>query len=65
MALGNGPKQDWACRMRSKPRLEGFVQFYLGTWLHRRGDSLSLKGGQRSHAAALGGYILVNAGQAK
>ena len=39
------------------------MQFYLGTWLHRRGDGPSHKGGQRSHAAALGGYILVNAGQ--
>ena len=47
------------------PRLEGFVQFYLGTWLDRRGDGSSHKGGQRSHAAALGGYILVNAGQAE
>ena len=47
------------------PQLEGFVQFYLGTWLHRRGDDPSHKGGQRSYAAALGGYILVNAGQAE
>ena len=47
------------------PQLEGFVQFYLGTGLHRRGDGPSHKGGQRSHAAALGGYILVNAGQAE
>ena len=37
------------------PRLGGFVQFYLGTWLHRKGDGPSHKGGQRSHAAALGG----------
>ena len=44
-------------------RLEGFVQFYLGTWLHRRRDGPSHEGGQRSHAAALGRYILVNAGQ--
>ena len=47
------------------PRLEGFVQFYLGTWLHRRGNGLSHKGDQWSHAVALGGYILVNAGQAE
>ena len=47
------------------PRLENFVQFYLGTWLHRRGDGPSHKGDQWSHVAALGGYILVNAGQAE
>ena len=47
------------------PRLEGFVQFYPGTGLHKRGDGPSHKGGQRSHAAALGAYILVNAGQAE
>ena len=47
------------------PQLEGFVQFYLGIGLHRRGDGPSRKGGQWSHAAALGGYILVNAGQAE
>ena len=47
------------------PRLEDFVQFYLGTGLLRRGDGPSHKGGQGSHAAALGGYILVNAGQAE
>ena len=41
------------------------MQFYLGTGLHRRGDGPSHKRGQRSHAAALGGYILVNAGQAE
>ena len=51
--------------MRLMPRLEGFVQFYLRTWLQRRGDGPSHKGDQQSHAAALGGYILVNAGQAK
>ena len=51
--------------MRLMPRLEDFVQFYLGTWLHRRGDRPSHKGDQRSIAVALGGYILVNAGQAK
>ena len=51
--------------MRLMPRLEGFVQFYLGTWLHRRGDGPSDKGGQQSHTAALGGYILVNAEQAE
>ena len=47
------------------PRLEGFVQFYLGPCLHMRGDGPSHKGGQRSHAAAFGGYILVNAGKAE
>ena len=47
------------------PRLEDFVEFYLGTWLHRKGGSPSHKGDQRSHAVALGGYILVNAGQAE
>ena len=47
------------------PQLEGFVQFYLGTWLHRKGDGPSHKGDQWSHAVALGGYILVNAGQAE
>ena len=42
------------------------MQFYLGTWLHRRGDvGGSHKGDKRSHAVALGGYILVNAGQAE
>ena len=34
MELGNGPKQNW---MISTPLLEGFVQFYQGTWLHMRG----------------------------
>ena len=47
------------------PRLEGFVQFYLETWLHRCGDGPSHKGGQWSHVAALGGCILVNARQAE
>ena len=37
MELGNGPKQD-ACWKILTPRLEGFVQFYLGTSLHRRGS---------------------------
>ena len=35
VVLENGPKQDCACEMRLMPRPEGFVQFYLGTWLHR------------------------------
>ena len=35
VVLENGPKQDCACETRLMPRLEGFVQFYLGTWLHR------------------------------
>ena len=47
------------------PRLEDFVQFYLGTWLHRWGDGPSHKGGQWSHVVALGGCILVNTGQAE
>ena len=47
------------------PQLEGFVEFYPGTWLHRRGDGPSHKGDQRSHVAALEGYILVDAGQAE
>ena len=42
---------------------EGSVQFYLGTWLHRRGDGPLHKGDQRSHVAALGGYILVTQGK--
>ena len=37
MALGDGPKQYGACWMISTPLLEDFVQFYLGTWLHKRG----------------------------
>ena len=41
------------------------MQFYPGTWLHRRGDGPSHKGDQWSHAVALGRYILVNAGQAE
>ena len=65
MALKNGPKQDCACETRLMPRLEGFVQFYLGTWLHRREDGPSHKRGQWSHVAALGECILVNAGQAE
>ena len=35
VALENGPNQDCACETRLMPRLGGFVQFYLGTWLHR------------------------------
>ena len=35
VALENGPNQDCACGTRLMPRLGGFVQFYLGTWLHR------------------------------
>ena len=37
MVLGNGHMQDWACWIISTPLLEGFVQFYLGTWLYMRG----------------------------
>ena len=42
MALGNGPKQDWACWKILTPRPEGFVQFYLGTWSHKRGIFLHI-----------------------
>ena len=35
VALENGPSQDCACETRLMLRLGGFVQFYLGTWLHR------------------------------
>ena len=35
VALENGPSQDCACETRLMPRLGSFVQFYLGTWLHR------------------------------
>ena len=35
VTLENGPSQDCACETRLMPRLGGFVQFYLGTWLHR------------------------------
>ena len=35
VALENGPSQGCACETRLMPRLGGFVQFYLGTWLHR------------------------------
>ena len=41
------------------------MQFYLGTWLDRRVDGPSHKGGQWSHVATLGECILVNAGQAE
>ena len=43
----------------------GFVQFYLGTWMHMRGAYPSHMEGQRSHGAALGRCILVNGGQAE
>ena len=52
IALGNGPKQDWACWKILTPRLEGFVQFYLGFWLHRRGDYPTHMEGQWSHGVA-------------
>ena len=35
VALENSPSQDCACETRLMPRLGYFVQFYLGTWLHR------------------------------
>ena len=50
MALGNGPKQD--CWKILTLRPDGFVQFYLGTWLHKRGVYSSHMEGQWSHAAA-------------
>ena len=52
MALGNGPKQGGAGGKILTPRLGDFVQFYLGTWLHRRGVYPSHTEGQRSHEVA-------------
>ena len=37
MASGNGPNGNCACWKISTPRPEGFVQFYLGTWMHKKG----------------------------
>ena len=65
MALGNGPKQDCACLNISPLLPVGFVQFYLGTWIHMRGVYPSHMEGQRSHGAALGRCILVNEGQSE
>ena len=42
-----------ACSMMSTPLLEGFVQFYLETWLHMRGVYPSHMEGQWSHEVAL------------
>ena len=44
VVLENGPNQDCACGTRLMPRLGGFVQFYLGTWLHRWEDDPSQPG---------------------
>ena len=63
MALGNGPKQDCACLNILPLPLVGFVQFYLGTWMHMRGVYPSHMECQRSHGAALGRCILVNEGK--
>ena len=43
---------DLACWKILVPRLEDFVQFYLGIWLHRRGVYPSHIEDQWSHAAA-------------
>ena len=42
--------------------LEGFVQFYPGTWLHMRGVYPSHMEGERRHGAAKDRCILVNEG---
>ena len=42
VALENGPNQDCACGTRLMPRLEGFVQFYLRTWMHSTGEKTIL-----------------------
>ena len=64
MVLGNGPKQDLARCVILTPQLVGFVQFYLGTWLHRRGVDPSHMEGQWSYVVAWDRCIFVNAGQA-
>ena len=51
MELGNGPKQGESCWRILTPLLEGFVQFYLGTWLLKRGAYPSHMEGQWSHEA--------------
>ena len=52
MASGNGPNRDCACWKISTPRLEGFVQFYLGTWMQKKGVYPSHMEGQKSHKLA-------------
>ena len=52
-------------REESTPLLEGFVQFYPGTWLHIRRAYLLRMEGQRSHEVALNQYTFVNIGQVK
>ena len=56
--------QKWSKVSWKPPFPISFVQFYLGTWLHRRGVYPSHMEGQWSHAAALSRCILVNEGQA-
>ena len=64
MAVGNGPKQDLVCCAILTPQQAGFVRFYLGTWLHRRGVYPSHMEGQWSRVVAWNRCILINAGQA-
>ena len=53
MASGNGPSLDCACWKVSTPRLlEGFVQFYLGSWMHKKGVYHSYMEGQKGHEVA-------------
>ena len=49
MASGDGPNRDCACWKISTSRLEGFVQFYLGTCMHKKGVYPSNMAGQKSH----------------
>ena len=51
--------------MISTHLLEGFVQFYPGTWLHMRGAYPPHMEGQRCHGVAEDRCILVNEGQAE
>ena len=51
--------------MISTPLLEGFLQFYLGTWLQMRGVYPSHMEGQRRHGVAQDRCILINEGQAE
>ena len=60
MASGNGPNRGCACWKISTPRQEGFVQFYLGTWMQKKGVYPSHTEGQKSHEVAWNKCILVN-----
>ena len=51
--------------MISTSPLEGFVQFYPGTWLCMRGVYPSHMEGQRNYEVAKDRCILVNEGQAE